>query len=343
MSNPIEIAVDGQTQETWDEVVARFCDANIYQTWTYGAVRWGENNLSHIVLHRGRDVLAAAQLRIARVPFMRVGIAYLRWGPMWQKQDDALEPSVIRQTVECLKREYSHRRRLCLQIIPNAFTGGERGKIFEDAFSAPGFVTDGSLRPYRTVLVDLSPAPEIIRKQLNQKWRNQLNRSEKNGLELEVSETSASYEEFLGLYEEMWGRKQFETSVDVNEFGKIQEHLSSRQKMHVLLARKDGETVAALVESHMGNTAIYLLGATSPRGRELKAAYFLQWQAMLFYQHRGAIHYDLGGIDPDKNPGGYHFKSGLGGEVVTQLALRSCRGGLLSRGATALLATWRRR
>jgi lipid II:glycine glycyltransferase (peptidoglycan interpeptide bridge formation enzyme) len=27
--------------------------------------------------------------------------------------------------------------------------------------------------------------------------------------------------------------------------------------------------------------------------------------------------YDLGGIDPDGNPGVYHFKSGLGGRDIT--------------------------
>jgi len=31
----------------------------------------------------------------------------------------------------------------------------------------------------------------------------------------------------------------------------------------------------------------------------------------------GCQFYDLGGIDPEKNPGVYHFKKGMGGEDVT--------------------------
>jgi len=343
MTKAFEIAVDEQVRETWDTVIAGFYDASIYQSWAYGAVRWGERNLSHLVLYQGQDICAAAQLRIARIPFMRAGIAYLTWGPMCQKDEGTLDPSVVRQMVERLKHEYCQRRKLCLQIIPNMFPGNERTKILEDTFSITGFIEDGSNLPYRTVLVNLSPAPDILRKRLKQKWRNQLNRSEKNGLELEISDSRAAYEAFLLLYKEMFARKQFETSIDVKEFEKIQDHLSSRHKMLVFLARKEGETVAALVESHIGETAIYLLGATSPRGRELKAAYYLQWQAMLFHKLHGALYYDLGGIDPHSNPGGYHFKSGFGGEELTQMSGRVCPGGLLSNGLVALLSAWRRR
>ena len=76
----------------------------------------------------------------------------------------------------------------------------------------------------------------------------------------------------------------------------------------------------------MGDTAIYLLGATNERARELKAAYFLQWQAMLWLKDRGARWYDLGGIDPEANPGGYHFKSGFGGNETMQLPIHAVIG-----------------
>ena len=48
----------------------------------------------------------------------------------------------------------------------------------------------------------------------------------------------------------------------------------------------------------VGDTAIFLLGATSEKAMELKAANFLQWQAMMWLKDRGARWYDLGGIDP---------------------------------------------
>ena len=54
-----------------------FDDANIYQTWSYGAVRWGEKNLSHVILKKHNEVVAATQLRIVKISWLGVGIAYI--------------------------------------------------------------------------------------------------------------------------------------------------------------------------------------------------------------------------------------------------------------------------
>jgi len=101
---------------------------------------------------------------------------------------------------------------------------------------------------------------------------------ERNGLVVDVSDGQEAYCEFLRLYEAMRARKQFETTVDVRQFARIHELLSGLARMQIFLARKDGEAVGALVCSLMGDTAIYLLGATSEKSNELNAANFLQWR-----------------------------------------------------------------
>lgn len=342
-SAPIDVKVDGQTAESWSEIIAQFDDSSVYQTWAYGAVRWGEKNLSHLVLRQGGQIVAAAQLRIARIPLLPVGVAYLRWGPLCQKKGQTLESAVVQAMVAQLKSEYGRRRGLVLQIIPNAYLAENRGSVYSEAFKHAELCPQMESATARTIVVELSEAPEVIRKRLDQKWRNQLNGAEKKGLVLEVSDGALAYQEFIRLYDVMWERKQFETSVDVQEFARIQELLSGPAKMQTFLARKDGVAVAALVCSLMGNTAIYLLGATNDQARELKAAYFLQWQAMLWLKEHGALRYDLGGIDPIANPGGYHFKSGFGGTDVTQLPVHSGGGNLFSRGVTAFIGRRRQR
>jgi lipid II:glycine glycyltransferase (peptidoglycan interpeptide bridge formation enzyme) len=338
----LDVQVDGQTAQAWDEIISRFSDASIYQSWAYGAVRWGARNLSHLVLRREGRILAAAQLRIARVPMLPVGVAYLRWGPLCHLKDQAFDPSVVAEMIRCLQHEYVKRRGLALQIIPSVFTGDERAAAFQSAFQGAGMSPEPALGNYRTIVVDLRPAAEVMRKRLDQKWRNQLNRAEKNGVMLETSDSPQAYREFLNLFAAMLERKQFDTTVDVNEFGRIQEHLTGSARMQIFLARSEGQVIGALVCSLLGDTAIYLLGATNERARELKAAYFLQWQAMLWLKEHGAQYYDLGGIDPVANPGGYHFKSGFGGTEAVQLAAHAHSGNLLSSGVTAL-AAWRRR
>src|ERR1039457_5385501 len=77
--------VDRVNQADWHRHLQGFADANIYQTWSYGATRWGENSLSHLVPKNGSEILGLAQLRIVRAPVIGSGIAYLRWGPLFHQ------------------------------------------------------------------------------------------------------------------------------------------------------------------------------------------------------------------------------------------------------------------
>jgi lipid II:glycine glycyltransferase (peptidoglycan interpeptide bridge formation enzyme) len=341
-SGSLVVKVDGQTPESWSAVLAQFTDANFYQTWAYGAVRWGSHNLSHLVIRRQGQVVAAAQLRIARLPLIPAGVAYLRWGPVCQVGGSTLDPTLVTETISALLQEYVKHRGLALQVIPHAFSGSNRAAAVQSAFNQSLLKPEPCPVNYQTVLVDLSSTREIVRRRLDQKWRNQLNRAEKNGLTFEVSDSDEAYSEFERLYMVMRQQKQFETSVDVREFGQIQKLLFGPEKMQTFIARKGGRAIAALVCSLLGDTAIYLLGATNEEARELKAAYLLQWQAMLWLKEHGACAYDLGGIDPEANPGGYHFKSGFGGQESTQLRPHTASGGVLG-DAVLRGAIWLRR
>jgi hypothetical protein len=338
----VEVQVDGQSCESWASILDQFNDSTIYQTWAYGSIRWGERNLSHLVLRRDSHILAAAQLRIARLPLLPAGVAYLRWGPVYHRKEHPDDPAVIHQMLACLRNEYSIRRRLALQVICNAYVGDPRGAAYLEALALEGLRPDTSGPRYQTIVVDLTAGIDVMRKRLDRKWRNHLNQSEKNGLVIDVNDGQDAYRDFVRIYKTMWERKRFETSVDVDEFGRIQQLLVSPARMQTFLALKDGEPIAAVVCSHMGDAAIYLLGATSERARELKAAYYLQWQVMVWLKERGAALYDLGGVNPVANPGSYSFKAGFGGAEKTQLRLHTCPGGFLSAGVAAFCA-WRRR
>ena len=128
------------------------------------------------------------------------------------------------------------------------------------------------------------------------------------------------YRTFCLIYNQMRKRKTFETTVDVEEFGRIQQDLPESHRMQVLVCEDKGVPVAGLVASAMGDSAIYLLGATSDDGLKSKGAYLLQWTMIKWLKEHGVRWYDLGGIDPEGNPGVYSFKKGLSGIDVTQLS-----------------------
>ena len=89
--------------------------------------------------------------------------------------------------------------------------------------------------------------------------------------------------------------------------------------MQILICENQRIPVAGLVVSAMGDSAIYLLGATSDGGLNTKGAYLLQWTMIQCLKENGIRWYDLGGIDAEGNPGVYSFKRGFSGLDVCQI------------------------
>jgi len=334
-----QIEVDQPTGAEWSGMLDLFDDANIYQTWSYGAVRWGRKNLSHLVLNRNGEAVAIAQLRIIRPTPLKFGMAYLRWGPICQRRGSDLEPEVLSQMAHALHAEYVVKRGLLLQILPNAFAGSPRSEMFRSAFSSFAQEAPTQANIYRTFILDLAPSLEELRRKLDAKWRNKLSGAEKNGLNVIAGSGTGEYETFCGMYRQMRNRKDFETTVDIQEFGKIQAELAMTERLRILIVEQAGVPVAGVVASAMGDSAIYLLGATSDAGLKAKGSYLLQWTLIQWLKENGVRWYDLGGIDPEGNPGVYQFKRGFSGADVCQLTpFAACRNPLSSAVAGAGLA-----
>ena len=176
-----QVEVDRATPGEWSAMVDLFDDANLYQTWSYGAVRWGTKNLSHLVLKRNGEIVAMAQLRIVRPTRFNFGMAYLRWGPLCHRRGKDLDADAVLSMSRVLQEEYVCKRSLLLQIIPNAFAGSPRATLFQASFSQFTQEPQTAANVYRTFVLDLSPPIEQLRKSLDAKWRNKLSGAEKNG------------------------------------------------------------------------------------------------------------------------------------------------------------------
>jgi hypothetical protein len=334
-----QIEVDRSTPAEWSRMLDLFEDANLYQTWSYGGVRWGTRNLSHLVLKRDGEVLGMAQLRVVRPTRFKFGMAYLRWGPLCERRGMPLDPGIPARMARALEEEYVGKKKLFLRVLPNAFAGSPRAAAIQSAFCRFTQEPLVSNNTYRTLAVDLAPEIEELRGRLDKKWRNQLSRSEKNNLKVTTGIGCDEYRTFCFIYNEMRKRKTFETTVDILEFGRIQQDLAEPHRMRVLICEDGGVPVAGLVVSAMGNSAIYLLGATSDDGLNSKGAYLLQWTLIKWLKENGFRWYDLGGIDPERNPGVYHFKRGLSGMNVTQMGpVVACTSVMSSAVARAGLA-----
>jgi hypothetical protein len=336
------VEVDRVSREEWALILEQFHDATIYQSFSYGNVRWGEENVSRLVLKLDGEAVGLAQLRIFRPKWLKFGIAYLAWGPLTERRGYGMSREVALRMARCLLAEYSRKRKLHLCVVPNAFAGSARAASMESGFRQ---FTRGLIfrnKPYRTCVLDLSPSLEDLRKGFDRKWRNQLTRAVKNNLNVVAGSENDEFGKFCSIYAQMRKRKAFKTNVDIADFCKTQKDLGPSQRMRVFLCEESGVPVAGLVASILGGTAIYMLGATTETGLRLKASYLLQWELIRWLKENGIRWYDLGGIDPENNPGVYHFKKGLSGVEVTQVyPFVSCQGPVSSVIARLALSMYR--
>jgi len=297
----------------WRALAAAFADRCIYQTCVYADVHAEEVGAvnERAVIRRGEEVIGLAQVRIKRLPMVRAGVAYIYRGPLWRRS--GATPDDLRCVLDAMRLHYGDQG-LEVRIAPGFFPGNEADAC-RDAFEFAGFVPRSQDPIDRTILVDLTPDLESIRKRLAQKWRNGLNQSERRGVTVETRTDDEAMNVFRALYDEMWAAKRFDTGVSVAAYARMQTQWPEDEKLAISLALHEGQPVAGHVSSHLGDTCVYLLGASNDAGRSCKASYLLQWRTIEHAKSAGALRYDLGGIDPDANPGVHHFKSGMGGRA----------------------------
>jgi len=172
-----------------------------------------------------------------------------------------------------------------------------------------------------------------IRCGLDPKWRGDLAKSEQAGIETTRSVELADFDHFERIFLDLARQKGFMPSQDVRFFKHVQSSAPQDQKFVLHLAWHDGELVAGHLGSFVGNTAVYLLGANTSKGRELRASYLLQWKAIAYGKAVGNSFYDLGGIDQQNNPDVYRFKRRLNGRLVREVGPYELAPGVASKHA----------
>ena len=306
------VEFDDFDKDSWHGIIKKFADGNIYQTWSYDAIRYGRENISHMVLKKKGAVVAAAQARMVKIPLINAGIAYIRWGPLWHLQGKPVDKDVFCQAIRALRNEYVCKRGLVLRIMPLLFSDDSAtycSLLRQEKFSGPS-----KKRRDKTILMDLRPPLEDLRKGLKQSWRRQLMRAEKNALQVIEGEGDELFEMFLSIYREMVDRKKYVETSNIKEFRLIQKDLPDNFKMKILLCRSNGKIYSGLICSAIGDTGIYLFGATSNDGLESRGSYLLHWKLIELLKKYQITWYNLHGINPEKNPGTYRFKAGLSGK-----------------------------
>ena len=297
----------------WDRHAAGFCDVVQEQTSLFTGARWGAGRREAVTVTRDGEVIGGAVVVLFRVPASERGLAIVKWGPLWRRFGQVADPRNLECILHEIKREYVDRRGCFLSVMPHA--DPDHGTTVAGVLDRLGFKDGGAqfIHPDR-YLVNVDIAAEDLRKSLDQKWRYNLKKAEKNAFTAEFADPEDGLDRFMALYEQMLDRKQFQ---DFSAISTLPDLMRSRIEAHrpqIVLVHHDGAPTAGAVIDTSGERAVYLYGATDRRALPLKAGYVMHWWIAEWLCNQPQIRwYDLGGSDGE---GGLHqFKKGFVGKV----------------------------
>jgi lipid II:glycine glycyltransferase (peptidoglycan interpeptide bridge formation enzyme) len=309
MDEKYKIRIDSCTEKEWYQILERFDDACIYQTWAYEKIRHGIENMSHIIIQTDDKIVSVAQARIITIPIVNIKLAYFYWGPIWRKKNKKQDVETFRFAIKAIKHEYVEKRGFVVRIRPCLFN--KTDNVFLTVLEDEGYKQVNNDEPKRTILLDISHSLDDLRKGLDKRWRRQLKIAEKNNIVIEDSYKDSMFKDFIDVYMEMVHLKKFIIPTDINLFRKILRSLPEEFKPRIILCYDNNKPCAGAICCTIGNTAMNIYRATNKLGRTNNASYLVQWKVLEWAKENHCSLYNVNGINPETNPGTYQFKKRL--------------------------------
>lgn len=314
MTAAIRLASDAAE---WDRFVAGASDGSILQSWAWGELKAGYGWQPRRFFWEQDGVLRGAVSILRRRLPGGLTMDYAPYGPVlngnlreWPAFWAALRPMLAanRGTIFKVEPQWP---------MPHAW-------ILEETSAR----STAAIQHRATALVDLTGGDAVFDR-MSASARRNMRVAERHGVVIERSDDPMAVDQLYGLLAGTAARQRFivrprQYYRDVFEvFNASDPHPSREVRVGavIYLASHAGEMVAASMMIRYGKRLTYLFSGSSDRGRDLKAPYLIQRQAILEAQTSSCSSYDLWGIPVNAQPGdpgwGYaHFKAMLGGVPI---------------------------
>ncbi len=313
-------SVTQATKDAWRAASASFNDFDYRSLWEYSEslARLHGASSERVLVRSDSALIAMAEIRIRTLPLRAGGVAYISGGPSVRAEGESADEHIRRFkiAIDGLIAEYVERRKLTLRVLCPV-GDAEWNASLDEAFAERGFDRAESARGYRTIVINTDRSLDEIGASFNKTWRKYLRRAERDGVTTRRANDDEAFEHVIRLHDSLRDRKGFGVSLDGAFYRDLQRELPEHERLTVILAEFDGQVVGMNLVSALGDTLAGIIGATTPEGASKNAAYSLEWEAVKLAVERGMKRYDLGGIDPEGNPGVYTFKKGTHGEDLT--------------------------
>lgn len=169
----------------------------------------------------------------------------------------------------------------------------------------------------KTIVLDLDRSEEELKLQLTKNWRHNLRRAQQRGGRIERWD-NPPVAEMMPLFQFVKAQKWSDCPYSATTIQQMLEHLRGRIVVYRAVDAA-GTCMALRACAFYGSRAIDLLAATNEAGRRSYASYAVLWALLQHCRTQGIRHYDLSGVDPERNVGVHNFKLGTGGRVLEYL------------------------
>ena len=298
--------------DCWDELVAANPDGgNSLQTLAWGDFkgRWGWEPRRYVATVGARTV--AVQFLVRRIPLLGE-VWYCPKGPGVTAQSDLVE---LTAQIKALGTGA-----VFVKLEPEVLEAAADRK----QLAAAGLVKGArDLQSKSTILVDLTPGEDGALASFNQSARRNIRKAEAGGVQVEpVEATNANLETMFQLMYATEARADYglRPPAYFKDYWKSQIAAGQGQ---LLFATHEGDVLAGIFITFIGQRAWYKDGGSFAIKRELQPSYAMQWGTMRWLIERGITSYDTVGVpNPDEigtghsRQGLYDFKSKFNSEIT---------------------------
>ena len=331
------LAVVEPNAAEWDELTQRHSLGHMLQSSGWAALKERVGWTARRVLVVGPGGPRAG----AQVLFRRrlgLSVAYVPRGPLFA--DDTASNALLLAALDRLARRA---RAVFLRIEPNVLENDQHADQLHSDLLLHGFRPAPPLQPHTSLHLDLAPEPERLLAAMSKGHRADIRRAERENVSVRVGNTQADLAAFYAIMEQTGKRAEFGIhSLEYYQAAWEQfRHTPQGECARLLLAERDGSTLAAFLVFAWAGAGLYLYGGSTEQGLKLGANHALQWRALQWARERGCRVYDFWGV-PDQfgraaaaaeaeraqleeaaksDPlyGVYRFKKGFGSQVVRYL------------------------
>ncbi len=254
----------------WEKRFSKIPRSNILQSYTYARAacpllkqkaRWG------LIFVDGREA-GLVQMFEAGIFWNAFHAIMIDRGPLWFEGFGS--PIHIKFFFDELNRQFPQRFGRKRRVLPET----------EDGLAAQKMIAGTGLVPandagYQTIWLDLAPESDTLRANLKSNWRNKLSKAEKAGFAMEWEGSIEHLPEILGHYAaDKEARGYGGPSPDLLRV--YAPMLAVQNNLLVGRSLENGKMTAFTVFALHGRSATYLIGWSSPAGREVAAHHRLE-------------------------------------------------------------------